>query len=114
MMAMKKAVTLFLLAVTLPSSAADLYGRVWTAQNATPATGAIVHIACPTAQPQQTTVDQYGRYRLTKLPAKQNCQLSVEVSPQQTEPVTVYYGSGSKDINIELYKNPGELTLLLR
>ncbi|MCF6354986.1 MAG: hypothetical protein L3J26_07760 [Candidatus Polarisedimenticolaceae bacterium] len=113
-MTMKKAIIPFLLAVAFPSSAADLYGRVWTAQSAAPAAGAVVHIACPTAQPQQTTVDQYGRYRLTKLPAKQNCQLSVEVSPQQTAPVTVYSGSGSKDINIELYKTPDALTLLLR
>ncbi len=113
-MAMKKTITLFLLVAAFPCSAADLYGRVWTAQNAKPAVGAIVHIACPNAQPQHTTVDQYGRYRLTRLPAKQNCQLSVEVPPQQTEPVTVYSGSGSKDINIELYKSSGALTLLLR
>lgn len=94
-----------ILACPLTVFAADLYGKVWVSPGSKPAGNAKVDISCPGAFKTHSTVDKYGRYRLTKLPAKKDCQLWITHAKASSGKVNVYSGTGSKSMNIELRKS---------
>ena len=98
---------LFVLLLACPFTvfSADLYGKVWVSPDSKPAGNAKVDISCPGNFKTDAIVDKYGRYRLTKLPAKNDCQLWITRDQGSSGKVNVYSGTGSKSMNIELRKS---------
>lgn len=101
---------LFVLVFACPLTvfAADIYGKVWVSPGLRPASNATVEIRCPADFKTNSIVDKYGRYRLTQLPAKNNCQFSITHNNTGSGEVDVYSGTGSKSMNIEILKSDEE------
>lgn len=85
--------------------AADLYGKVWVSPGTKPAGNAKVFIHCPDGFETDSVVDKYGRYRLTKLPAKIDCKLWITHDGASSGKINVFSGTGSKSMNLELRKS---------
>jgi hypothetical protein len=107
---------LFCLIIACPVTvfAADLYGKVWVSPGSKPANGAKVSVSCPGSFKTDSTVDKYGRYRLTKLPSKTDCQLWIKHGDSSSGKVNVYSGSGSKSMNLELRKSGNGWKVVIR
>lgn len=104
---MRNIICLFFLMTACPVTvfAADLYGKVWVSPGSKPAKNARVFISCPGDFKTDSSVDKYGRYRLTKLPAKIDCQLWIKHGGASSGNISVYSGAGSKSMNLELRKS---------
>ncbi len=107
---MKKIILPILVLLAVWSSticSADLYGKVWISPGAKPAFKVEVKIICKGIK-YSSTVDKYGRYRLTKLPVSSKCKLKVQRGEVISGDIHVYSGTGSKSMGIEL-KREGDL-----
>ncbi len=106
---------LFLLFYVLPASAADIYGRGWISPDGVPAVNAEIFVTCPDCKNpcDKSTVDEYGRYRLSKLPSKEKCTLNVEYFGWKSEDLMIYSGTGSKSMNLELRGKETGLVLVI-
>ena len=93
--------------------AADLYGKAWVSPGSKPAGKARIDISCPGGVNAHALVDKYGRYRLTKLPQKKDCQLWIAHRGTSSGKVRVYSGTGSKSMNIELRKSGQDWKLVI-
>ena len=104
----------FLLVITFSMSAfsASISGFVKQPSNR-PAVGEVVTFTCPGSDPFLATTDQYGRYRIGRLPDVQWCDLSVNYKGKDSTPVRINSGSGSKEINIKLQNSEAGLTVTL-
>lgn len=90
------------IACPLPVLSADLYGKVWVSPDSKPARDARVSISCSGSVQTDAKVDRYGRYRLTRLPIREKCQLWITYAGASSGKVNAYSGTGSKMMNIEL------------
>ena len=104
---------MLLIIVQFPAYSADIYGKVWFASNSKPAFDLKISITCEGLKDtpkKEDTIDKYGRYRLTKLPAKKKCMISVAGSIEQK----VYSGANSKRVNIEIRKGSPKNKIVIR
>lgn len=90
-------------------SAAEIYGQLLDAKKKTPA-GAIVSSSCG----GQTGVDQYGRYRLTDLPQRTTCALTINHRNLTSNPVNIYTANNRNSANFMLKVSSGRLLLIRR
>lgn len=110
---LRKYLLVLVATVHLPVFAADLYGKVWLSPGSKPASSAKVEIKCPHDFNADAMVDRYGRYRLTKLPSNKNCMLRITHGNASSGKVTVYSGTGSKNMNIELRQSGQDLKVVV-
>jgi hypothetical protein len=104
----------FLLIITfsMPALSASVSGFVKQPSNR-PAVGVVVTFTCPDRDPFPATTDQYGRYRVKGLPDVQWCSLSVNYEGEDSTPVRINSGSGSRETNIKLKNSESGLTVTL-
>jgi len=92
-----------------PVAAAEIYGQLWDAAKQPPA-GAVVSSSCG----GKVSVDQYGRYRLTGLPQRSTCALTINYRNKQSNPVNIYTASNRNGANFMLKVSGGRLLLIRR
>ena len=92
-----------------PVLAAEIYGQIWGKAKQPPA-GAVVTSNCG----GETTVDQYGRYRLTGLPQRATCTLIIHYRKRQSNPANIYTANNPNSANFMLKNSSGRLLLIRR
>ena len=105
-----KTLLLFCSLILLAGSAlaAEIYGQLWDTAKRAPR-GAIISTDCGA----EAAVDHYGRYRLTDLPLRKTCTLSINYKQRTSNPVNIYTGSNRNSANFML-KISGDRLLLIR
>ncbi|SHJ04863.1 Carboxypeptidase regulatory-like domain-containing protein [Malonomonas rubra DSM 5091] len=98
-----------LLFLACPVSAAEIYGQLRDSHGKVPA-GAQVTASCGG---EQITVDSYGRYRITDLPLRTNCELIISYQKLSATPVRIYTSKNRNSANITL-KRAGSRLLAIR
>lgn len=88
--------------------AAEIYGQLWGAAKQVPA-GAIVSSSCG----GEAGADRYGRYRLTGLPLRATCALTINYNKLDSNPVNIYTAANRNNANFML-KISGDRLLLIR
>jgi len=98
---------LLLLAGTV--SAAEIYGQLWNTAKKVPA-GAVISSSCG----GEVVADGYGRYRLTELPSRKTCSLTIRYRELQSNPVKIYTANNRNSANFMLKVSSGRLLLIRR
>jgi hypothetical protein len=99
-----------LLFFTCPVSAAEIYGQLRDSDGKVPS-GAQITASCGG---EQVTVDSYGRYRITDLPLRTNCELIISYQKLSANPVRIYTSKNRNSANITLKGAGGRLLAIRR
>ncbi len=101
---------LFILA-TSPALAAEIYGQIWLAANNQAPAGGTISANCG-GDPAE--IDRKGRYRLTRLPKRQNCTLTVHYRGTTSSSADIYTRSNRNAANFMLQASGNRLLLIRR
>lgn len=99
-----------LLLVSGAACAAEIYGQLWVASGKKPPRGAEVFTSCG----EKTTVDQYGRYRLVRLPSLETCAVTVQHQDLTSNSVNIYTATHRNRANFMLKVSDDRLLLIRR
>jgi hypothetical protein len=98
-----------MLLFSVPLFAAEIYGQLMDAAQKAPL-GAVVVSDCG----GKSEIDRYGRYRLTGLPQRTNCALTINYRKLQSNPVKIYTSKNRNSANFMLKISSGRLLLIRR
>ena len=93
---------LTLIAAPTPSAALELYGRVWTAPNNTPAAGARVTLNCGTNFRRSGVTDKRGIYRLRGPRSPTRCTVTVSNNRGASNAIKIFVSGNRTTGNFEL------------